>query len=237
MTSKEKRFNQKSIIIGIFNLCIFALCMVWNRWYYIRWACMPDRREFTLALCLLDMCWIINALIYFRQSNNKIYRDGFEEDDGRKKRTPVIGIVLIILMGIIAPILKSCANSYTNYLYNSQVIYEQNTLCDIREALIVSLEYFENDENRESIIDELNDGLYICEKSRLDGEFWEEFANHYCINVFSEIGNDFKLEGKKPEIYIQMIDGNIIVELKNPCKEINLPMISTGKENERLSGY
>lgn len=59
------------------------------------------------------------------------------------------------------------------------------------------------------------------------GVFWEQV---FCaLGTPNRIAELFRLEEQKPVIWAQMIDGNIVVELKNPYKDIDVPMISTGE--------
>lgn len=113
-----------------------------------------ERGFFTVLLSVFDLFWLLSAIRYRKQADNSLYREDCEPEDGRKVRSSVgRGILGIVIVGVIALVMKSSAFSMTKYIYRTRIAAEQNVLCDIRDALAVSFEEIETQEEREEIAD------------------------------------------------------------------------------------
>lgn len=229
MNSRNEELSSESRLMNRTYLVIFIILISWNIWFYFRWNFLADEKiAVPIMLSILDLYWLIFALIYRKQANISRYRNADEPDDGRKVRTSLGKFAFALFFFLtMAIIVKKTAFSMTDYIYKSRVFAEQDIMNDIQKALTASFNDIEIEEEKKKVFDELCEGLYINDRSKASSDYWEDVFN--ALGDYTHIAQDFRLENKKPELFVQMIDDSIVVELKNSQNDMYVPMIAKGK--------
>ena len=101
----------------------FALFLVVDVIYLIKWHFMKDTCLFMFIVCLvLDIVWLILAMILRRQRNTEKYRDDVECDKTRKERLNLENIIVFaIFWAIVCALVSYLAVSTTKYMYKMQI--------------------------------------------------------------------------------------------------------------------
>ena len=83
--------SKESVILAIFHAMVFVFANVWNIYYIINWyKYVNDDAVFLLCVqIILDLGWLIVAIVYFRQRNSEKYRDDVELDFSKKERSGI----------------------------------------------------------------------------------------------------------------------------------------------------
>lgn len=83
--------SKESVILAIFHAMVFVFANVWNIYYIINWyKYVNDDAVFLLCVqIILDLGWLIAAIVYFRQRNSEKYRDDVELDFSKKERSGI----------------------------------------------------------------------------------------------------------------------------------------------------
>ena len=97
----------------------FVLFLVVDVMYLIKWHFMKDICTFLFTVCLvLDIVWLILAVIMWRQRNTEKYRDDVECDKTRKERLNLI--VFAIFWAIVCALVSNLAVTTTKYMDKAQ---------------------------------------------------------------------------------------------------------------------
>lgn len=117
LTSKTGKKSNAYDIVKAF----FALFLVVDVMYLIKWHFMKDICTFLFTVCLvLDSVWLILAVIMWRQRNTEKYRDDVECDKTRKERLNLENIiVLAIFWAIVCAV--ACIQAVTTTKYMDKV--------------------------------------------------------------------------------------------------------------------
>lgn len=114
----------------------FALFLVVDVMYLIKWHFMKDTCLFMFIVCLvLDIVWLILAMILRRQRNTEKYRDDVECDKTRKERFNLENIIVFaIFWAIVCALVSYLAVSTTKYMYKAQMGDNQVVVEDLKMA-------------------------------------------------------------------------------------------------------
>ncbi len=100
----------------------FVLFLVVDVMYLIKWHFMKDICTFLFTVCLvLDIVWLILAVIMWRQRNTEKYRDDVECDKTRKERLNLENIIVFaIFWAIVCALVSNLAVTTTKYMDKAQ---------------------------------------------------------------------------------------------------------------------
>lgn len=117
LTSKTGKKSNAYDIVKAF----FALFLVVDVMYLIKWHFMKDICTFLFTVCLvLDSVWLILAVIMWRQRNTEKYRDDVECDKTRKERLNLENIIVFaIFWAIVCAV--ACIQAVTTTKYMDKV--------------------------------------------------------------------------------------------------------------------
>lgn len=115
----------------------FALFLMLDVMYLIKWHFMKDTCLFMFVVCLvLDIVWLILAMILRRQRNTEKYRDDVECDRTRKERLNLENIIVFaIFWAIVCALVSYLAVSTTKYMYKTQMGDTQVVVEECRETI------------------------------------------------------------------------------------------------------
>ena len=104
--------------------------------YLIKWHFMKDICTFLFTVCLvLDIVWLILAVIMWRQRNTEKYRDDVECDKTRKERLNLENIIVFaIFWAIVCALVSNLAVSTTKYMYKTQMEDAQVAAAELKMA-------------------------------------------------------------------------------------------------------
>ena len=107
-----------SVMAGGVAIVIFGFAIK----YIIQWQFVEDAVFVTICLFVLCFLWLIGFYVYRKQSDNRKYRNFYEDEDYRKIRTALFdGIIAIIFLGAISFFLVATAYSFTRYIEKTRV--------------------------------------------------------------------------------------------------------------------
>ena len=114
----------------------FVLFLVVDVMYLIKWHFMKDICTFLFTVCLvLDIVWLILAVIMWRQRNTEKYRDDVECDKTRKERLNLENIIVFaIFWAIVCALVSNLAVSTTKYMYKTQMGDKQVAASELKMA-------------------------------------------------------------------------------------------------------
>lgn len=129
--------SKESLALCILFWCVFMFSNIWNAYYAIHWyGYLEENALFlTKVLIFLDLFWMIMAIVFFFQRNNKKYRDDVDKDLKRKVRMSLErGIVTCVIVLIIVSYVKCIVVEMSEYVYRSRMDSDQTYLVQIQNA-------------------------------------------------------------------------------------------------------
>ncbi|GEM_PF-5972903 len=129
--------SKESRILGIFYGVTYLLSTAWNIYYIVSWYRYVNGNAVFL-LCvqiILDLVWIIEAIILYGQMDSKKYRDDVEADLSKKERTSIEkGLLTGLIILVMTIFVKSMAVNMSEYVYKAMSDKEQssNTIEDVQ---------------------------------------------------------------------------------------------------------
>lgn len=169
---------------------------------------------------IIDVVLSVYCVTFFRQTNEKRYKDDVELDADRKNRMPLVeGVLTIFILLVLSGAGKHTAHSMTNYVFRSRVSTDITMVQSIQRSLVTAYVIFENqskDASWEKRKDELIHGVDITTWGVPEDEFQMEVANMLGISDFSQLKGDFYNADGEAIVYVQIEGHTLKVELKNP---------------------
>lgn len=171
--TKEIQFDKEGIckdsrILSLMAGGVAIVIFLFTIKYVVQWHFIEDVAFVTTCLVVLFLLWFIGAYVYRKQSDNRNYRNFYEDEDSRKIRTGLFnGIITIIFMGGISFYLVATAYSITRYIERTRVLTDLETI-----AIAVKTGDFDNLENS-----------FRCK----NGEYWLEYKDEYIEIRYSHI--------------------------------------------------
>lgn len=214
------RINEKSMesrILFVLYLCIFMAMNAWNVYYIISWYKYIDSvAMFWLRIMLvLDVCWMIGAIVFYRQRNVEKYRDDVEQDPNRKERVPVEkGVIICIVILVIVFTTKKVLWSASDYTFRSRVEHDKQYLWDIHSAIYMAVDSVGEGESYEQLLE----GCYISDWTVPEDEFAVTIAESLGISDFAQLEDRIYCSDGKPVIYVKITDGEVCVRMENPLR-------------------
>lgn len=215
--------NKESIILAITNAVIFIFTNVWNIHYIIKWYKYLTDTAITL-MCIqiiIDLCWLIMAIVYFRQRSNEKYRDDVELDLSRKERVCIErGFATVLVFLVMVIFIKTMTVNASDYMFRSRQLKDQSTIEHIKKCVLAT--YSQMNESDDSMLKNcdsyvrLMEGCYISEWSEPEDAFQTNIAKMMGISDYSELGAMILTSDGEARIYVKISDGDVYVCLKNP---------------------
>lgn len=114
----------------------FVLFLVVDVMYLIKWHFMKDICTFLFTVCLvLDIVWLILAVIMWRQRNTEKYRDDVECDKTRKERLNLENIIVFaIFWAIVCALVSNLAVTTTKYMDKARMEDAQVAASELKMA-------------------------------------------------------------------------------------------------------
>ena len=219
--------NKASFILGICCLIALLLLLGVNIWYITEWYFLNvGELVFLIGLMsVVDIALFIYGIIFFRQTNEKRYKDDVEIDNARKNRMPVPeGILTILILLGISILVKYTAHSMTDYVFKSRISADMETVQNIHQSLTSAYEMMQEKDmynEWEATKNELVQGVDITTWGVPKDEFQTEVANMLGISDFTELQEEFNTADGAAVVYVKLVEETLVVELKNPVTKVN----------------
>lgn len=191
--------NKGCIILAITSLLFAGGIFITDIIYSLKWHAIQSVGAFAVFIGILGLLWVLAAFIYYKRSDNIVYKNRYE-DDNRKTRPPFsFGILTILIAGTVSIILISTPLSMTRYLSKSAVDSDR----EFANEIIRNVEYFyaSNIDTEETKWDEsfqdLDDGVWFFENDWDDDLFTSTIAKSYGANNISELKSRLNNPGSK----------------------------------------
>lgn len=195
------------IINGIIALVFWCIAIK----YIVQWCSIEDVGFFAFCLILLGIFWAIGALSNYKQSDNRRYKNFFDEDDNRKNRTPFSnGIAIIIILLAISSFCANIPFSMTEYVAKTRIAEDKQIVDYILSKaldIIAENEYCMKDEWPESY-KMLTEGVDFFEVDWEDDLFTRKLLES--VSYDAESINDIKgeLRAKESHAFVTLTDIN-----------------------------
>ena len=125
--------NRSNIIFPILFSFGLVVCIVFDIILLVRWRTMPYAAAVVLGMTgIIEIVWLIMALVTYWQSDNRKYREPDEEDSSRKKRmSSKSKRAVFILMALLTLDVKALSGEFTAAVFNYRWSYDKDTLLEI----------------------------------------------------------------------------------------------------------
>lgn len=186
------------IIDGIIALIFWGIAIK----YIVQWYSIVDIGFFAFCLTLLGTFWAIGALTNYKQSDNRKYKNFFDNDNNRKNRTPFSnGIATIIILLVISSVCARLPFSMTEYVAKSRLYGDEQIMDSLLKTaldIIAENEYCIEEEWPESY-KMLTEGVDFFEADWEDDLFTRKLLESMSRVYNVESINDIKRELKAKE--------------------------------------
>lgn len=212
--------NKESRVLFLIYMSIWFIANGWNIYYIVYWYRYVDTVA-TFLLCaqvILDLYWLISAIVFLRQTSMEKYRDDVETDDARKERTSVEkGVMQGIVMLIVMCIIKTVLINMSDYICHSRAEHDQLFLEMLQEEINLAIQeetiLADSDSYRQMTM-----GCYISDWGKPEDEFSRTIAERLGISDFSELEDHIYHSDGKPEIYVKISEGKVLIQMDNPIR-------------------
>lgn len=226
-----------SKIFWYITLACFAMAIIWDFGFLFSW----DFRDLVMSSAMLlvfsDIIWIIVTIFGAKQRNSKKYRDDLELCNSKKQRmTPEEGVILLLIVIGISLVSKHTISSMVTYIFRSHEQMDQNTICDIYEALDMSIEELKEAgtlDECEGSLQSLSRGTDITDWGVPGDDLQQKVAKKLSVESFSELDQKFRVADGNPVVWCKLSDDGISVCLQNPYRKVRSEIVATGKKGER----
>lgn len=226
-----------SKIFWYITLACFTMAVIWDFGFLFSWNFRSLARSSTMLLVFSNTIWIIVTIFMAKQRNNQKYRDDFELCNAKKQRmVPEECVILLLIVIGISLVSKHTVSSMVTYIFRSHEQMDQNTVCDIQEALVASIEQLEEDgllNECDDILKSLVQGTDITEWDKPSDSLQQAVADKLSVSNFSELDDKFRVADGNPVVWCILSDEGISVSLQNPYRKVRREIIATGKKGER----
>lgn len=219
--------NKASLVLGISSLGGLLVLLGIDVWFVVEWYSFYKSEIATMIglISVIDVVLLIYCIFFFRQRNEKQYKDDVEMDENRKNRMPLVeGILTILILLVLSGAVKNTAHSMTNYLFGTRVSTDIETVQNVRQSLVtayVLMEVQRKDASWEERKNELMQGVDITTWGVPEDEFQREVANILGISDFTQLKEDFRTSDGDAVVYVQIVENVLKVELKNPIRKVD----------------
>lgn len=201
---------------------IFALFLVLDVLYFLKWKFMEDNCKSLFVLCFFFyLIWIIFALALKKQSNKEKYRDDVEIDASRKERWSLEQILFtMIILCLLSLFANYTAHSMTRYIFNTMVEHDIVQADIVLRGVVGAIEECGAVTCKETYA-ELCEGVDITTWGAPKDELQTLLAENMNIDDFSLMRDDFKVSDGDAQIYVKITDDKVTVRLLNPIDEVS----------------
>lgn len=201
---------------------IFAVFLVLDVLYFLKWKFMKDNCKSLFVLCFFFyLIWIIFALALKKQSNREKYRDDVEPDNKRKERWSLEQILFtMIVLCLLSLFANYTAHSMTRYIFNAMVEHDMVQADIVLSGVVSAIEECEAVTYKETYA-ELCEGVDITTWGVPKDELQTLIAGTMNIEDFSFMRDDFKVSDGDAQIYVKITDEKVVVRLLNPINEVS----------------
>ncbi len=225
--SSDGNYNKCSLILAVSSLVVLCVLIGYNIWFLLDWRCMVQgERIVTFGMMSpVDIVLLINCIKFFRQVNEKYYKDDVEIDYTRKNRISFMeGILIIIVLSVGALIVKDTYSSMTEYIFKARVSSDIERVQNIERVFDMAYATLgEQDDTSEweTTYNALIAGVEITTWKKPQDIFQKEITKELGISDFSELKDDFRTVVGDAKVYVQLEDGNFVVEVLNPPDKVS----------------
>lgn len=210
---------------AIFCLIVWGLCQLYQIMFVCSWSFYGTAKDAAIMLSVADFIWLILALLFFVQRNEKKYKEDIEIDALRKNRfTKEDALIFLCALLFATFIIKLSFASMTQYIYGNHVVMEREMLDVLQNNMAQIYEESKDDiSSWQNTYDALSEGTDLISWGTPDDIFKQKLADYYEIQDFSEYGKRFKIAKGTPIIFCTLDeDGVFHAYLKNPIEKVTM---------------
>ncbi len=214
-----------SLILSVLFGVIFLFFFVWNIRLYIEWNYPHSDVAFMCGmLMLLNIYWLVSAIIYGRQINQEKYRDDVEIDPDRKERVSVEkGVFIAIIMLVVTAYANIMAGGALDYVLEAQASHDGALVSDICASIVSVYDEYKGTPEGEQMRDMLSEGFYLSELEVTDSPGFQEVAAMIGVSSFVELQDKFKTADGPARVYVWIGEnGYLEVFFENPMKKVEV---------------
>lgn len=200
---------------------LWGVFMLMEGAFFIKWKFMLENCRFVAVMnAILFLLWIVMGLVLKKQSNKDKYRDDVEKDSSRKIRwSPERISVSIVILALVSIFAYSMGSNMLEYIFRTNIAADIDRVEDIKRVIEHTLEDNEESVNTVSF-EQICDGVEITNWGEPSDALQKDIADGLNISDFSELKNEFRMSDDDACVQVKIEDGNVIVTLLNPIKEV-----------------
>lgn len=207
----EVERDKRSLVFSVIALVIFLACIIYNV-IFIRIYYYFDS-DVAIFMSVLDLFWLFAAFMFYRQSNNKKYRNDGEIVRAKKNRMTLAASIFFIIFFLGATLfVKNMCYTMLRYIAKSKA--QQNVEYQIQMGKDFSTIAEEQGEIPEDVLQELKEGTDITQWEN-DCEFKSAFLDKYDKNSFSELRDLVRNKDGVPKIIVKYENDEFTVTFEN----------------------
>lgn len=212
-----------SKLLALLYLASFVPAVLYNVYYMAHWHryLKADTACPLVLQMAADLFWLIYAFAFYRQRNNRKYRDDVERDPARKKRVSVErGLFGWAAMLAVTVVFKIVIGNLSDYVFHSRQEHDQHTVESIQISLTAAICAMDRQEGdwRETCDSyrQMETGCCLSQWVPAQDSFTKVCLEMLSVSDFTELGQKIYTSDGDPVIYVEIIDGQVYVQLKNP---------------------
>lgn len=212
LEENEPLRDKVAIVQSIISGFIFLACMAYNVYFGIHYYYFGnDDHTILVIMSILDMVWLINALVLFVKSDNKKYKNTKQNVLGRKNRTTIAGfIAFLIIIGFFTFMVKNALYSMSLYIFKSRCAVNQQWVDSYRMTFNEALN--EDYDITGEKLEELKAGTDVT-KWENDCEFTDYILEYLKLDSFNEFKKNLKNVYEEPQVIVTLVDKEVEVTI------------------------
>ncbi len=225
------------------NCVLFAICyigcIICNVMFYRKWSFMSGSViMMILFMGLLDLIWLVMAIVYFLQRSRKTYRDLVEIDETRKPRTTLPRAIMnVCILLALTFVVKYTVFNLEDHIFRTCMRKDQVLMCDLQNA--IQTVYEERIGMSMEVDNALSEGVEINESWDMNtvdedvAAFWDQVLLTFNMHEFRELLDSVNVADGSARIFVVLKYDTFEVELLNPVSAVDMEIKSTGLDEER----
>lgn len=205
--------DRLTIFIARVMFIIYILCNIYDLSYALRNRDKgPVYMDITKIMLVIDVIWLISAFIYYLKSDNRKYKDVYQDAKGRKNRFSIPATFLYVIILIFITIFaKKTADHMAKYILQTNT----SKNAQLEDTLIHE---FRKLQNENAILpDELE--MLKHESNMLEWEnnsdYRDVLLKRLGVDSFADLEDRIKNENDDPKIMVYFDGTDFVVYIEN----------------------
>lgn len=183
---REKRLQQEevrhvpSIIMGILYIVVALLIFGRSVGITVDWIhLMDDILFYCLVAGIVILVVALRGIHFFKQSDGRKYSERIIPDDGKKKRSSVVGGMFVLFIALVVSYVNTSLNeSMLRYTLHARLSNDCDVMYRISMALRDSYDELQDEQQKSQVMERIKEGFVMSELDTLPEEYVWKVQEH-----------------------------------------------------------